>query len=107
MKKSPSETRQMPEAWSHDGKYLLVRRMAPPSQNDLAYFDLERDHALRPFIESRFNESLASFSHDSRWVVRPDESGRDEVYVRRFPEGGRTGACPSRVAKSLVVSGWP
>ena len=82
---------QIPEAWSHDGKYLLIRAMAPPSQNDLAYLDLERDHTLRPFIESRFNESLASFSHDSRWVAyTSDESGRDEVYVRRFPEGGRT-----------------
>jgi serine/threonine-protein kinase len=84
------DTASIPEAWSHDGRYLLIRAMAPSSQNDLAYIDLERDHSIRPFIESRFNESLASFSGDGRWVAyTSDVSGRDEVYVRQFPEGGR------------------
>ena len=41
---------------------------------------------LYPFLQTRFNESLARFSPDGRWVVyQADESGRFEIYAAPFP----------------------
>jgi serine/threonine-protein kinase len=38
-------------------------------------------------LGTEFNEGEAQFSPDSRWIAyTSDASGRDEVYVRAFPE---------------------
>ena len=43
-----------------------------------------------PFLRTPFRESAAKFSPDSRFVAYvSNESGRGEVYVQPFPEGGR------------------
>ena len=45
---------------------------------------------LEPYLVTDFNEALARISPDGRWVAyMSDESGRPEVYVRSFPDGGR------------------
>ena len=42
------------------------------------------------FLQTRFDERAAKFSPDGRYVAYiSNESGRSEVYVRPFPEGGR------------------
>ena len=47
------------------------------------------EKTAKPFLASRFNEIQARFSPDGRWIAyASDESGRFEVYVRRFPTGG-------------------
>jgi hypothetical protein len=39
-------------------------------------------------LNTRFNESQARVSRDSRWIAyTTDESGREEVWVARFPSG--------------------
>jgi len=44
-----------------------------------------------PFATSPFSELGGQFSPDGRWVAyESDESGRPEVYVVRFPTGGKT-----------------
>ena len=80
-----------PYDWSADGKYLLFTRcgtgacdiwylLSKPDQND---------HEIRPFIEGPADEFSPSLSADGRFVAyTSDESGRHEVYVQRFPEGG-------------------
>lgn len=41
----------------------------------------------RPFLESSFNERAPAFSPDGKWLAYiSDESGRDEVYVRPYPD---------------------
>src|SRR5262249_30647357 len=57
-----------------------------------------------PLIKTKFNETNAEISPDGRWLAyQSDDSGRDEVYVRPFPDvnsgrwqvstsGGRTPA---------------
>jgi serine/threonine-protein kinase len=42
-----------------------------------------------PFIDkTTFEERLASFSSDQRWVLyQSDESGTPEIYIRPFPAG--------------------
>ncbi len=40
------------------------------------------------FLDSQFAEQSARFSPNARWVAYvTNETGRDEVYVRSFPEG--------------------
>src|SRR5262249_57200415 len=39
-----------------------------------------------PLLQTRFNESLAVFASDGKWIAYvSDESGRPEVYVQTFP----------------------
>ena len=49
------------------------------------------EHTSRPLFHSPASEGQPDLSPDGRWIAyRSDESGRDEVYVQRFPElGGR------------------
>jgi dipeptidyl aminopeptidase/acylaminoacyl peptidase len=48
---------------------------------------MEGDHRRTRLLGTEFNESEAQFSPDSRWIAyTSDASGRDEVYVRGFPE---------------------
>ncbi|HSE63005.1 MAG TPA: hypothetical protein VLG15_05275, partial [Thermoanaerobaculia bacterium] len=45
------------------------------------------DRKAKPFLQSSFNEVLARFSPDGRWIAYvSNESGADEVYVVPFPE---------------------
>ncbi len=48
-------------------------------------------------LQSRFDERTPTFSPDGRWIAyTSNESGRDEIYVQRFPEGsGRTTLSPA------------
>ena len=43
---------------------------------------------VSPVIATEANEVTAEFSPDGRWIAYgSDESGRDEIYVRSYPEG--------------------
>ena len=42
-----------------------------------------------PFLQTPFSEHTAQFSPDEKWVAYvSNESGRCEVYIRSFPDGG-------------------
>lgn len=73
--------------WSADGNLIyregtfgkrdLWARLAPPGS------------PAEPFINSSFDELMPTFSPNGRWVAYvSNESGQDEVYVRRFRGGG-------------------
>ncbi len=74
--------------WSSDGRYLAIEsRSSGREQRDLLILSLS-DGTTRPFADSPFEELLAKFSPDARWLAyTSDETGRNEVYVRPFPEG--------------------
>jgi hypothetical protein len=73
-------------AWSVDGVWLAYRVTMP-----------SRDiYALRPGIDSigspvvatsKFDERAPTISPDGKWLAyQSDESGRDEIYIRAFPD---------------------
>jgi Tol biopolymer transport system component len=69
-----------------------VTTYAPYTSGDLLIADLGGDEGreapVRPFIQSTALECCGSFSPDGRLVAyASDETGRMEVYVRRFPGG--------------------
>jgi serine/threonine-protein kinase len=76
--------------WSSDGAWLVLRegdRSRGQDANVLAVpLGAGRDTIV--LLDGSFNERAATVSPDGRWVAYvSDESGRDEVYVRPFPNG--------------------
>ena len=73
-------------AWAGDGSWLAYRITMP-----------SRDiYAIRPGIDSvgfpvvaasKFDERAPTISPDGKWLAyQSDESGRDEIYIRAFPD---------------------
>lgn len=72
--------------WSPDGRFLLLQTQDPATGWDLWLLPVGGGQPS-PFIVTRFNEGGARFSPDGRWLAyTSDESGREEIYVRPFPE---------------------
>jgi Tol biopolymer transport system component len=77
-----------PLDWSSDGRFLLYAKLSSKffalpisSSGDTESLEL-------PFQGSSSPWSMAAFSPDNRWIAyTSDESGMDEVYLRRFPTG--------------------
>jgi serine/threonine-protein kinase len=89
---SESPNTQAPYCMTPDGKWLLYRDSTPTTGDDLAAIsltDLSTGTAKRevlPLIHTTFNERNGEISPDGRWIAyESDESGREEVYVRPFP----------------------
>ena len=75
--------------WSRDGRWLVVRANAMPNA-DLMFLRPGVDTAPVPLVATRFGERAPSLSPDGHWLAYvSDESGRNEVYVRPFPDADR------------------
>ena len=88
-----SDNGQFPYTWSPDGQDLVYVEL-PAGQDGLLNIRLlpmATDPQPRSIVEGAFAASNPAISPDGQWLAyRSDESGRDEVYVERFPElGGR------------------
>ncbi len=89
VERTPWHASGMPEGnevspeWSPDGRFLIFR-----SAGDLFAAELGRGESPRPLVRSPFTESEPRLSPDGRFLAyMSNETGRFEVYVRRFPEG--------------------
>ncbi len=75
--------------WSHDGKHLAYHGISADTRRNIWYLKPGGD-GVQPtiFLSTPANEAAAKFSPDGRYLAYvSDESGREEVYVRPFPEG--------------------
>ncbi len=86
-----AEYRAVPTSWSRDGRFLLFVVVDPKTNADLWALSLDGAPKLVPFVRSDAAESQAQFSPNpqgaSRWVAyTSNESGRDEVQLRTFPD---------------------
>jgi eukaryotic-like serine/threonine-protein kinase len=80
-----------PTSWSRDGRHILYVMMNPKTSSDLWVLSLDGTAKPVPFLRSEAAESQAQFSPDAqgspRWVAfTSNESGRDEVQLRTFPD---------------------
>ena len=77
--------------WSRDGRYLLYYEINPETRTDIRYIELGADGtAGEPvtFLDSSATERDPKLSPDGSFLAySSDESGRDEIYVRPFPNG--------------------
>jgi Tol biopolymer transport system component len=84
--------RQSPTSWSPDGRFVMYTASDPKTGSDLWSSSLTGSPTPTPFLRSEASESQGQFSPQSRglqWVAyASNESGRDEIFVRTFPDGG-------------------
>jgi hypothetical protein len=80
-------TAQYPHDWSLDGHYVaFVNLDASP---DIWILPLVPGEKPWPLLATPFSEDHPQFSPDGHWLAYvSDESGRDEVYIQRFPKLG-------------------
>jgi Tol biopolymer transport system component/predicted Ser/Thr protein kinase len=72
-------------SWSTDGRFLLYTVFDAKTKNDIWVLPMQGEKKPVAFLVTEFNEASARFSPDGNWVAyASDESGRSEVYVRRF-----------------------
>jgi len=80
-----SKTMKSPSDWAPDGRSILYAE-----GGDIGL--LARDASgwtSRPLLATPASEECASVSPDGRWVVyASNETGRNEVYLQRFPQLG-------------------
>ncbi len=83
--------RETPLDWSLDGRYLLYNATALDSALDLWFAEFSAEGGVKssPFLQTKFRERHGQFSPNGNYVAyASNRTGRDEVYIERFPEGG-------------------
>jgi len=77
---------------SNDGQWLVYRQNTAQSGRDIYAVRPGRDSTAIPLLTDAFSETGAALSPDGKWLAyTSNESGREEIFVRPFPNtaGGR------------------
>ena len=84
-----SENLQTVSSFTPDGKWLAFWETDPATSLDIWLLPLSGDRKPQVFLKTPFSEYNPRFSPDGQWLAYvSNESGRDEIYVRRFPGAG-------------------
>jgi Tol biopolymer transport system component len=71
-------------SWSPDKKFIACWVNDPTTRGDIWLLPVQGDQPF-PFLRTEFDEIQPDFSPDGRWIAyTSNESGRSEVYARRF-----------------------
>jgi Tol biopolymer transport system component len=93
-----SDVAKFVSSWSSDGRYLAYWFSQSKTGQDIWIAPSSGGKPF-PFLETEFNELQPAFSPDGQWIAyTSDESGRQEVYVRRF-EGSPASAGAIRISE--------
>lgn len=85
-----TEFEQRASSWTKDGKYLAFIDSGRGTGFDIQVLRMA-DRQVIPFAVTKSNEAFPEFSPDGRWLAYvSNESGRNEVYIRSFPDGKKT-----------------
>jgi Tol biopolymer transport system component len=80
---------QLAMSISPDGKFLSYTDYDPVTTADIWILPLEGDRTPRRYLQTSFSEGYGMISPDGRLMAfQSNESGRFEIYLMRFPEGG-------------------
>jgi serine/threonine-protein kinase len=90
-----SKVWQQPQVVTRDGRFLIYQEAGAlgtqsdvEDNYDLWLLPLSPRGDPRPLLKTAANERLAHLSPDQRWMAYvSDETGRDQVWVRAFPDG--------------------
>ena len=76
-----------PYDWSADGATLFLYATFQETDADIGMVSVDTPGTWAPLIQTAAREWAPTLSPDGRWLAyASDETGRDEVYVQRFPE---------------------
>jgi eukaryotic-like serine/threonine-protein kinase len=79
----------VPSDVSRDGRFLLFLTIGDNTREDIGAVTLDGTRKPFSWVNGAFSEMWAQFSPDGSWgAYQSNESGRLEVYVRRFPGPG-------------------
>jgi serine/threonine-protein kinase len=85
----PGDEIRFPGAFSPDGNTLVYRETSPSTGFDIYAVPVDGEPTPQPILVTPLNEVSPVLSPDGRWLAYvSDETGRNEVYVRAFPQGG-------------------
>jgi len=77
----------LPWSWSSDGKTLVMKQGSPTVGDNIGSISMEGDHEWKPLLQEKYNEDQPQISPDGRWMAyMSNESGKNEIYVRPFPD---------------------
>jgi serine/threonine-protein kinase len=83
-----SETFFLPSSFSPD-RILAYVETRPETNRDIYVQPLEGDRKPRPWLQTRFDDTVPEFSPDGKWIAYvSNESGRYEIYVQPYPGPG-------------------
>lgn len=88
-----------------DGSRLVIQRGTDSRGSDIDILRIDgATPELVPYLRANWNERQPALSPDGRWMAyTSDETGRNEIYVRAFPEPGP----PVRISEAGGVgSAW-
>jgi len=78
-------------SWSPEDRVLAFTVQDPDTGWDIWLLSERDGPKVEPLFRTTFQELSPCISPDGRWMAYlSDATGRSELYVRRFPEGGRT-----------------
>jgi Tol biopolymer transport system component len=84
-----SSLQSFPQSWSRDGNYIAYVTITPKTSADIWLLPTTGDRKPAVFLQTPFHEALARISPDGRWLAyTSNESGKEDVYVTRFPKPG-------------------
>jgi Tol biopolymer transport system component len=85
-----SDWHQDPGSWSPDGRILAFAENHPETTWDIWLAHVSDEPRQEAFISTQFREYHPMISPDGRWLAyQSNETGRFEVYIQPFPDGGR------------------
>jgi serine/threonine protein kinase/Tol biopolymer transport system component len=81
-----SGAQKFPTDWSSDGRFVLFETQNATTSSDLWVMPMDGSGKPVPVAETKFDEQRGQLSPAGAWVAyQSDESGRDEIYIQRFP----------------------
>jgi len=86
-----SDYTKLPTDWSRDGRFIIYHQIDPKTKVDVWVLPAPGSGEAKPFplVRTEANEAVGTLSPDGRWLAYvSDVSGRFEVYVQSFPDGG-------------------
>jgi hypothetical protein len=86
-----SDYGKIPTDWSRDGRFIIYRQNESKTKWDVWFLPVTGSGEAKPFpvVRTEASEIAGTLSPDGRWLAyASDVSGRYEVYVQSFPEGG-------------------
>ena len=86
---SSTKRLHVPTSWTVDGTAVAITAGAESGYLEVWLIPLSGDHTPQILVQGPFNAGGARFSPDGHWLAYvSDESGRNEIYLRAFPQAG-------------------